>query len=514
MVKFYDVTRRLLQQRLKTVQTGGVPTWTDLRHFFYECRLVFLRENPTLSEPDSKAKELYRDWEKTIENWCIKTAEPLGVDPDLWWRVRESLNIWPEGKAICEGEAGSFLVTKQNRARVGEKCNFILLCEKKTVSAELLERLQRLGYKVNLVSTGGMTPSDVQEAVLQIADALPAEADFYFLALHDYDLSGIQIYFNLAKRCSSIIDVGVNRQFIDFLKSTVGFDERLIVEKVKNKNFQWKLKELIQKDDQGYTLEDFNWLMGEKVSERNWQGKRIEIDAIHVEHGIEPFVEYIQEKIRECCKCWDLTRIGIEEYELEEPPNPYENAIEYLEQEVSEAYGHKQLGLNRNRRAIDAKIFSALYNEEFRELQTTFLGDQKSEHGRNWIISIKDSDGKGWNLPLYSIKGVPELKEKWETELEREWSDDFEGNLEELNELGHHYCGDVTHAKEDLDEQHRSMQNSLNEAVKTVVEFDEELEEIVWGKEELEKIQPKTLEEDLKTSIEALQEWLKEIQAE
>lgn len=512
MVIFYDVTRRLLQQRLNTVQTGGVPTWTDLRHFFYECRLVFLRENPTLSEPDSKAQNLYADWEKVIKNWCIGAAESLEIEKDLYWRVRESLNIWPEGKSVCEGEAGSFLVTKQNRAKVGEKCSFILLCEKKTVSNELLERLQRLGYKVNLVATGGFSPSDVQEAVLQITDTLPEEADFYILMLHDYDLAGVQIYFNLAKRYSSIIDVGVNKQFIEFLKSNVGFDERLIVEKVKNKNFQQKFKEAIERDEQGYTLEDFDWLMGEKVGERNWQGKRIEIDAVHVEHGIEPFVEYIQEQIQEHCKCWDLTRIGIGDYELIEPSNPYKEAIDSFEHEVSEAYGLKQLELNRNRRLIDAKIFNALFNEELRQLKHTFLNGQKSEYGQKWVISIRDGEGKLWTVPYYSVTGIPDLKANWETMLNTEWKDDFEGDLAELNELVHHYCGDVRYALEDLNEKHYTIQHNLNEAADTEIGFDEELEEIEWGKEQLEKIQPRSLEEDVKLAIKALQEWLKEIQ--
>lgn len=513
MVIFYDVTRRLLQQRLKTVQTGGVPTWTDLRHFFYECRLIFLRENPTLSEPDSTARYLYGDWEKTIKYWCIRKAESLGITKDLYWRVRESLKIFPEGRSVCEGEAGSFLITNQNRARVGEQCSFILLCEKKTVSNELLDRLQRLGYKVNLVSTGGMSPSDVQEAVLQITEELPEEADFYFLMLHDYDLSGVQIYFNLMNRCSSIIDVGVNRQFIEFLKSNIGFDERLIVEKVKYKNFQRKLKEVIGENDQGYTLEDFDWLMGEKVGERNWQGKRIEIDAVHVEYGIEPFIEYIQEQIQEHCKCWDLTRIGIGDYELIEPPNPYKEAIDSFEHEVSGAYGLKQLELNKNRRAIDTRLFNALFNEELRQLKQTFLNGQKSEYGQKWVISIKDSEGKIWTVPYYSITGIPDLKANWETMLDTEWKDDFESDLAELNELVHHYCGDVRHALEDLNEKHYTIQHNLNEAADTEIGFDEELEEIEWGKTQLEEIQPRSLEEDIKLAIETLQEWQKERQA-
>jgi hypothetical protein len=107
---------------------------------------------------------LYVDWQiGALNQWSVKQCGEFGIPKELYWRVREKINIWAEGKAVCEGESGKFLVDKETRSRTAKDCSFILLCEKKTVSKELLERLKAEGYKVNLVSTGGYSPSDVKK---------------------------------------------------------------------------------------------------------------------------------------------------------------------------------------------------------------------------------------------------------------------------------------------------------------------------------------------------------------
>ena len=170
--EIYQVTRRLLEGRLNLLRQGTTPTWTDMRHLFYECRTRYLRENPDRLEIDSESKAPYVDWEKTVKYWCQSRCEEFGIPPELWWRLREMLNIWAEAKATCEGESGKFLIDKENRKRVSRNCSFVLLCEKKTVSREILERLRGEGYRLNIVATGGHSPSDVQEAVIQLGEDL------------------------------------------------------------------------------------------------------------------------------------------------------------------------------------------------------------------------------------------------------------------------------------------------------------------------------------------------------
>jgi len=79
MVIFYDVTRRLLDDRATLVRQGQTPKFTDIRHFFYECRNAFLRENPQLTEIDSTCKKERR---KELEKeGRIKPQETrVGID--------------------------------------------------------------------------------------------------------------------------------------------------------------------------------------------------------------------------------------------------------------------------------------------------------------------------------------------------------------------------------------------------------------------------------------------------
>ena len=174
---FYAVVRRLLNQRLRLVESGVRPAFTDLRHLFYEARKIFVNETGIKTVPGS-----YANYEGAITKWCQKQAE----DPELWWFVRDRLNIYAQGRAICDGEAGRFLVDHTTRRRVPNSCSFILVCEKETVSRELLSRLNEEGYKVNLISSAGNNKVDTKQALLSAVAGLERE-NFFVLSLHDYD---------------------------------------------------------------------------------------------------------------------------------------------------------------------------------------------------------------------------------------------------------------------------------------------------------------------------------------
>lgn len=509
--RFYDLTRKLLNERLAAVLSGATPKFSDLRHLFYECRVKFLKENPDLSEPDSEAKNLYIDWEKVVNNWSRKHAVAMGYTEDLYWRVREKLNIWAEGRAVCQGETGldPLLVERSTRTRITEKCHFMLLCEKITVSRELLKDLQEKGYKINLVSTRGHSPSDVQESIMQVAEELGKKLThgFYVLVLHDYDLEGIQIYLTLRGRFENVIDVGVNKGLLDYLKSRSGFDERLVVEKVRYKNYRWNLKEEILKAETAYTLEDFDYLQGSR-DDKGWVGRRIEIDAIHVEYGMQPFIEYIENQISEHCECWDLSRVGVEPFELPEVDNRYEDAIHDFTYAVSEAYGRKSVQLHKNRRIIKDNIDLILSLDDFSELIRSHLGEQEK------TIRFEE-EGKTWICPFYNVKEVSGLKEKYEDRLKKDFREDFEGDLSSLNSQITEYYGDVTTAEEDLKSEFEDLKNTVEEAADSDFEdsgFQDKLDAVEWGEEELKEFKPETLGDEVRKVIDGLQKWLEEIE--
>lgn len=468
-VIFYDVTRRLLNLRLDLVEKGETPPFTDMRHFFYECRNLFLRENPQFNAPDSDSETLYNDWEKVVGEWCEKRCADFGVDPTLYWRVREKLNIWPEGRAVCDGESGKFLIDRDTRARASERCSFILLCEKKTVSRELLKELGRKGYKVNLISTGGMSPSDVQEAVMLVAEELVTKdtPTFYILVLHDFDRDGLKIYFNLKERYGGVIDVGVNPELLSYLKEQGGFDPRLVEEQVLNKNCQWELRRRIEESGD-YTIEDFDYLQGRQTAKKRWVGKRIEIDAIHVQYGIKPFVDYIVGKIEEECQVWDLSRIGVRPFELEYVGGYYESATNGFNAEwrgrYDEAEEKIQKPLSEIRRAVE-KVLSS--DKALAKCQALRKRVEKSVEA-----SLKRI------VQNYSNYG-------------EDWSEEYADELGEINDRIKHYEGDVREGYDDLSSEAGALQEEAESAARDdpeLVQYGEELGKIDTKEGELKKL--------------------------
>lgn len=509
-VVFYDVTRRLLEERLKTLKQGEKPSWTDMRHLFYECRNKYLRENPDRLEIDSKSKDPYADWETIIKVWCKKRCETFGIPTELWWRLREKVNIWPEGRATCEGESGRFLIDNETRGRVSERCSFVLFCEKRTVRKELLEKLGEERYRLNIVATSGHSPTDVQEAVIQIGEGLDDDPNFYCLILHDYDLDGVKIMFNLKERYRGVIDIGVNSAFIHYLITRGGFDRRLVEEQVLNKNHQGELREKMIRS-QDYTLEDFDYLQGQQISEKRWQGKRIEIDAIHVEYGIQPFIDYIMEKIKTECRVWDLSRIGVEEHWLEEPKNHYKKSLSKLGDDARSAY-EKKLAIG-SRDNIFNRVIRVLLEVDEELLEVI---------RKHWVYAYNPEQiYTTWRLPRslsldhLSTDELSELKTDYSDQMKREWLPDYEDELDEINKQVTRYEGDVREGEEDLESQRDDLQERLEKDKKKDPDLDgftERLDEVEWGEEELEDIEVPDEADEIKKVIEALESRLEEME--
>lgn len=521
--KFYDTTRSILQERLELLRKETTPPWTDIRHFFYNCRFTFLAKYKDLEEPDSESKTLYADWQgNCMGNWLKDHCEEFDIPPELYWRLREKLNIWPEGKATCEGRADKFLIEKKTRGKVTSGVSFILICEKKTISRELLEVLQGEGYKLNIVSTGGHSPSDVQEVVLQIAEEMSENEDatFYILVLHDFDRDGIHIYFTLKERYPGVIDIGLNQEFIQYLISLGDFELRLVQEKVLNRNYRTELEKKIKKSDE-YSMEDFDFIQGEAFEtiirgkpKTYYHGKRIELDLIHTQYGIQPFIDYTMKKILKECKIWDLKRIGVTPFSLSEPKNHYKSLINKFEESVGRAYG-KKLGKISTPLNDILKIVKDTITQppEYSELVDEHLA---SKVRRTFTVTDMGT-GEGYNYRIQDVKGVSEITKEYDEQMSRKWIEDYEDDLEEINEQIPHYEGDVRKGADDLNDQTNELQENLDKEKKhdpDLEPFDRKLWDIDWGEDELKKIEEPKLSTQIKRVMDALEEKLKEIDEE
>jgi hypothetical protein len=425
-----------LDERLEAVKRGELPESTDLRHFFYMCRNMFLRENPGLSEVDcnvSNPMSVYIGFEATIRRWCEKNASGLNLSEETWWRVREALNMWAEARSVCSGESGEFLVSRERRAAVSRACSFILICEKKTVSRKLLEVLKAEGYRLNLVSTGGRTQSDVVEAIISVGVSLEEQgvANFYCLFLHDYDIDGVTMYLDLRKHFPGVIDVGVNGLFIEHLRETMQFDPRLVEEnRLTKKNLTGDTMRRFLADE-NYTQDDWNYLYGTPVPGEDGKtyhlGKRVEIDAVEVQYGINPFVDFIKYNITQHCRVWDLSRIGVSEFSLEEPADQYEEFIDSFNETMGEAYAEK--------RAEVSEPANRVVN-----IVRTVLGS-----GQDPVSALQE---------IYAAKTSDEITGLlWNTAAGMNWAPGFADKLEAVNDQIKSYEGDVREGAEDLSDQ-------------------------------------------------------------
>jgi len=483
---------------------GETPIETDLRHLFYEARNKFLRENPQFIEPDSKASglALYQNWQNIIKRWCEKHTHQLDIDPTYWWRLREILNVWAKPKATCEGTDRPFLVGRDTREEVTAERSLILVCEKETVSRELLERLQQEGYRLNIVSTGGTATTDVLEVI--ISESIQSGQNtptFYILTLHDFDMSGIEIGLELKKHFAGVIDVGINSEFIEYLKSQGDFDPRLVQEQVLIKKRHPELKKQIEQSDD-YSIEDFEWLEGEpfeSVSKggkptTHYRGKRIEIDAIHVQYGIEPFIIYILKKIEEECAVWNLRRIGVEDFDLENPDSEYEMAKDRFELDYN-----RMIKKTKDRLTIPFNQVNELIKIKMKNLRH----DELEAFQKVADDSVKETSER-----------LKELEENYSDTWNYDWTDDFEDRLKEVNDQIDCYEGDVRKGADDLEAQRDGLQNSLQEIAsddESLGKFKDELKDISLPTKELDELEATDLATAIRAAIAALQGRLEEI---
>lgn len=553
---FNELTYRLMDERLHIVEQGGIPPAIPLHSFFYECRNKFLKEHPERNEVDGKEDDKVGMHEHAVIYWCERYCEKHGWDKGMYWRAREMLNIWAKGKATCEGEVDKFLVDHRTRDRITRKCSFILICEKETITDELLEKLRGERYHLNIISTGGQNPSDVQEAVLSAMENVDDDdPTFYILSLHDYDLAGLEIYFNLKRRHKNIIDIGVNQDFIKWWKAGEEkakreIDFRLVEEQVKNKNYHGDLEGYIKNDDD-YTDEDFDYLQygikkedskkirKKKKESKPWKGQRIEIDAIHVAYGIEPFVQYTIKKLQEC-RLWDLSRIGVEdfvvqepeEFSLNEPTNLFEGVLSEFDEKVKDVVSNAYY---RERKVLDNIIDIVtdefeLWHQKSTVLQIEFSVDEDGLYN-NKCVEFKQKYKDGFDR-TYKDSYEETLKEL-NKKLDKFWVDITENELEKINDQITHYEGDVREGEDDLKAQRDELQKQvddtrdatetlcdelqekINSAAKNdpeLQEFKSELDKVDWGKEKFEQLKAPDEKDVLECIIERLQERLEELE--
>lgn len=519
--EFNELTKRKLKERLDEYLKGITPRELNNRSFFYECKNEYITTTGDITL-DSKAtpENLYTSWQiSALKEWFKKHRTKIKGNK-WWWRIRDALNITASSRAKCLTVNGNFDIEKENRERIMKDVSFVLVCEKGLISKLVFEVLLFEEYKLNVISSVGFTTNDTKDAVVEIAYELASlqEDNFYILFLHDYDLAGIQILADLKKLHNNIIDVGINEDLLDYLEANVSnYDRTNLEEGVLIKKDMREVKQyMIASSD--YTLTDYDFLQGtaskfhakdkngnlryrkkDKTPIYYWIGKRIELDAINGLYGIKPMVEYIAQTIENKCKHWDLSRIGVKEFKLTEPHNEIQNALFEKEWEVKQEYNEIKEKLLEPKNEIIELL------EDRLNIGTKF-NDLVTDH---WLYYNTFSD--------YRLKNANDLREKYKDDIELKFVQDYDDDLEKINDQIECYNGDVRKAEDNLREKVKEIQEKVNNDTLDLPEWDNfqiDLDVIETGEDELEYIDMNNKENMLTQAIEILTEELKSIKDE
>ncbi len=482
---FYEVVRGLLRERLALVLDKKTPEYTDIRHLYYQARKIY----KALTDED-EAPGTYPNYIGAVNKFCQKHAPNIGVPEAFWWILRDKMNIRAKPIAICDGEAGRFLIDYTNRERVQRSCSFILLCEKDTVSRQLLEELRKIGFKVNLISSQGQNVADTKAAIISAVADLETE-NFFILYLKDYDAPGVEMFFNLYSYYPKIIDIGLNEHFLKTMK----ISKKKVEERVKLKTQRRKLAKQVKEYNYAEIV-DLDYICGKvdpKTGERSGAAKLIEIDNVHVYYGIKPFIKYIKLRLADI-DCWDLTRIGIEKKSLEEGDNRYEKAIKETWLDASTSY------------SLKSKELSETFNEIHKIIGKTLTRNKKFAELENKHFNMDE----GFKVRWRSLKNeeLEQMKLSYKTAMGKEWVKDFAGKIDKnVNKKITCWPNDVTEAKDDIEKIVDEIQDELNTAKENdplLETFKGKLEKLDWGEDELEEIEIPDPIEEMQKVIRAL----------
>lgn len=519
VTKIWRTTDRLLKRKLAVALTGALPKFNYKRELFYNCRQALQDEWGIDQEVDYK--EGYNAWINAITLWANKYCADLGVKEGRFWEVFAKLNVWAYYRGSCFrrnafGKTEEILIKHDNRHQAVEDCSFIILVEKATIAEPLFEALTEKGYIVKVIALGGSPVGTYQSIAADVGDLLQhiMPKNFHIIVIHDYDMAGLLMIHKIRQWFPNTFDCGMNRHFFEY--NGIEIDNR-ILERVTNKKFSGLPLELPEYNEEDMKLlfcPEFNleeWETSKKKPPRPWNGKRSEIDIVYAAHGIDPFVNYI-EHILEDVEAWNLKRIGVEEKELEAGENLFETHISDMEDKVGRTYALKKQECSKTyQRALEILKGTMFLPEELTELEKKYCGKLIN----NWTSLVPGTTDLRYSWRQREIKGMNELREKYEDEINYDWVADWSGELDErVNDKLEFWEGDILTAKKDIAEIWVEIQGKLNDAKEEdydLASFKEEADKIEWGKDELEKIEPKDPLEEIEKAIEALEEYAKEL---
>lgn len=306
---------RILNRRYVFIQLGLELQETDHREIFYMIRKKFAKVDNKL-ESDVDLLDISGDFDQQyisvtgnmIEGYYRKLATHLGFE--YWGFVMEYLNVSSQSIAqMFDLDLNKYVVDiKSLKELIPESLNipfFLIICEKKMTVDITMKGLIEKGYNKGFygIALSRFATTHVIKYLIELSKL----KRLYIFVLHDFDLSGLMIYFNLKKwiNCESI---GINPEFL--AERDLDIEQLFEFYKPKNRSKLLKgAKGMIKALD----IDEM-----EKAKYNEWVElcltRRIELNSLTAQREIEnykinkarDFVDSIIKKTEICT--WDLNR--------------------------------------------------------------------------------------------------------------------------------------------------------------------------------------------------------------
>lgn len=256
----------------------------------------------------------FKRFEAALNDFCrsktnVDKAKKLNPKYGVYWgELRKALNIEAKGRAVIFGCPGNnILVVPENRSTYLGKGLFAVICEKETLGKKWLAEMQRRGWRdaIYLMITGGFSTCEVIETLMDEKARIDAgKTRFHVGILHDCDLSGHMILWDIQKQFPDAVDMGLNFDMLETIGPMTWNDLKepcTIGKDIVTGAINAGLQDLVTSLETGAAV---------KTGKNYYcSSYRVELDNLYVSKGISVFCDYAEQQIAKYFKMVDLNRV-------------------------------------------------------------------------------------------------------------------------------------------------------------------------------------------------------------
>lgn len=391
---------KFLNKRFLLGQLGMEQQKTDHREVFYMVRKKLKGHLDIKGNSDQQ----YISLSNMITTFYRKVKRIMGYD--YWGISMDLLKTKSKGIAIIyDTQMNTTTLTMKNLEDFKRAPFFFIICEKEETLRSTMEEMINRGYNTGFygIALGRYATSHTIRLLIELAKV----RKFYTFIMHDLDVNGLMIFFNMAKWIQAE-SIGINLKFLDVIG--VDFDE--ISEDYSPLKRDLKgSRNMVRKLGNGNREDDYyEWIESceeERIELNSLTALRLHQDPTR--NKARDFADYLIHKLEHDPRIFDLNRYRSPDPDIElihnppifERPDFIDNAIwdvqntaeqcinDYLyTRRLHSSYQWKSL-LNGQARQHE-RAYENLYALMEHYLEIVLM--RKKRQNRNFDGSVKDAE--------------------------------------------------------------------------------------------------------------------------